>query len=331
MKQISNCIIAVIITSTGFAACNKAVSDDDFVSYQNNALNDTSWSAVGNSALTINKLMLPDNTKNNIVDSFNNLIDNTLNYGDSLQIMFPANACNNSNGIPITSSGKVRIEITVLKKRGDFVKYATPTTNILSLLEAGTYCDIKLTKNGQDVTVNPSSQVQIKIKDSTANSYMQFFTGNAIKYNNDSIFSWAPSQYGQVSIWKDNTSNKVLGYQFNTSNIRWFGAAYYTDSSMALTRVNVTLPPNYTNKNTAVFAVFKAKKTITNFFSDASTKSFFTLNIPVNADATLVTVTKINDDYYLGNKAINITNANPINILPEKKTLPQILAFLAQL
>jgi hypothetical protein len=333
MKQFSTYIILAIITITSFTACNKAISDE-FVSYPNNPLNDTAWTTGGNNALANNKLQLPEMARNIAIDSFDYTIENKISFGDSIQIYFPANACSNINGAPITSSGKVKIEIILLKKRGDFVKNAAATTNVLALLEAGIYCDIKLTKNGQEVLLNPNNQVKIKVKDSTANNDMKFFIGNPIKYYKDSIFSWAPSQDGQVSIWKDNngsSASKTIGYELTTKRIRWFGTSKYADSTAAKTRLNVTLPPNYTNKNTTVFAVLKTKNTVASFFSDAATKSFFTLNMPVSAEVTLVSISNINNSYYLGNQSFRVTNANPVNMLPEKKTLVQILDFLDKL
>lgn len=337
MNKFTLNIVLVLFVAMCITSCQKEESDE-FVAYHNNGINDTAWATNGINLLSLNKIIIPELIIAPITDSFNSLVDNNLIFGDSLQAFFSAGSCITANGTTISSGGKIKIEINLLKKRSDFIKYASPTTSGVSLLEAGNYIDIKLSQNGQEMFLNPNSQVRIRIKDTAINNNMNFFTGAAVKYNADSIFSWslAPN-IGRVGMWKDtavisgSTQPKSLGYEFTTNRLHWIGCAYFTDSLQAKTRTNVTLPLNYTNKNTVVFAVFKNKKTVISLLNDAATKTFFALNIPVNTQITLVSLTKINSDYYLGSKATNVTNSDPITVIPEKKSLPQIEDFLDSL
>jgi hypothetical protein len=316
----------VVLTIT---ACTKATSDQ-FVSYTNNPLNDTVWSSNGTNISAITQIIIPDIAKNNITDSFNSLVDNTLTFGDSLQVVIPANACTNANGTAITTSAKIKMDITLLRKKGDFIKHVSPTTNVISLLEAGNYVDIKLSRDGQEIKLDANNPIKIRVKDIAANSNMKFFSGAFIKYYQDTIFSWSPSFEGKVDIWKSSTPTP-LGYEFTTNKLRWIGCSYFFDSLQPKTRLNVVLPSNHTNKNTALFLVLKNKKTVVSLLNHAATKTFFTHNIPVGTEATLVSLTKINANYYLGSKAIKVTNGDVLNILPEKKTLEQIVAYLNSL
>jgi hypothetical protein len=331
MKLFLKYILVSLTVIIAFCACNKAISDE-FVSYANNPLNDTTWSNVAYTPTTLNRIIFPEITKGaTVVDSFDCAGDSKLIFGDSLQILIPANSCITLNGSPITSNGsKIIAEISWLKKKGDFVKYATPTTNVFSLLEASNYCDIRLSKDGQEVVIAPNAQVKIRCKDTTANSKMKFFTGNAIQYSKDSLFAWSPSNDGKIALLQDNSS-KIWGYEFTTNRIRWFGAANYADSSAAKTKINVILPPNFTNKNTVVYAVLKNTQTIISLLSNADNRTFFTLNIPVTAEFTLVAVSKINDDYYFDSRIIKNASANPIGLLPNKKPLPDILEIIDKL
>lgn len=319
-------LLIVLVTIT---SCTKAVSDE-FVSYPNNAQNDTVWSNTGINFLDFSKLIILLQSPTTVIDSFNATIDNTLTFGDSLQTTFGAGSCITKNGAIITSTGKVKIEITLLRKKGDFLKYGVPTTSNLALLEPGNFLHISLSKDGEEVFLTPNSKVKIRIKDTAVNSNMKFFTGDYLKYNRDTIFSWSPSVDGKVEIWK-NTNNMPRGYEFTTNKLRWVGCSFYADSLQPKTRLNVVLPSNYTNKNTAVFLVFKHKKIVVNLLNDALTKTFFTQNIPVGTEATLVSLTKINTTYYLGSKPIKATNGDVLQLLPEKKSLEQIIAYLNSL
>ena len=329
MKKFTQNIMWLWVVVVTITACTKETSDQ-FVSYNNNALNDTVWSSNGTNFSAITKIIIPYNINDNITDSFNSLVDNTLTFGDSVQVVIPANSCTNAIGNAITSSGKIQIDITLLRKKGDFIKFASPTTYLTSLLEAGDYLNIKLSKAGQDIKLATNNPIKIRVKDIVTSSNMKFFGGTFIKFNQDTIFSWLPSFDGKVEIWASSTSTP-LGYEFTTNKLGWIGCSFFSDSIQPKTRLNVVLPSNYTNKNTAVFVVFKNKKTVVNLLNDAVTKTFFTYNIPVGIDATLISLTKINSNYYLGSKDIKVTNGDVLNILPEKKTLEQIIAYLNSL
>ncbi|MFC4230468.1 hypothetical protein ACFOW1_01100 [Parasediminibacterium paludis] len=332
MKPFLKYIVVSLTVVIAFCACNKAISDE-FVSYANNPLNDTTWSNVAYTSTVLNKIIFPEITKGTtVIDSFDCLGDSKLIFGDSLQILVPANSCMTINGSPITNNGsKITAEISWLKNKGDFIKYAMPTTNVFSLLEASNYCDIRLTKDGQEVAIVPNAQVKIRCKDTTANSNMKFFVGNAIQYARDSVFAWSPSSDGKIALLQDNSTGKIWGYEFTTSRIRWFGAANYADSSVPKTKLNIILPPNFTNKNTVVYAVLKNTQTIISLLSNPDNRTFFTLNIPVNTEFTLVAVSKINDDYYFDSRIIKNASANPIGLLPYKKPLPDILEIINKL
>lgn len=329
MKKYTQNIIWLCLVVLSVTACTKETSDQ-FVSYTNNPLNDTVWNSNGTNFYNIAKIIIPEVVKDNITDSFNSLVNNTITIGDSLEVAILANACIHANGAPITTNAKIKIDITLLKSKGDFIKYASPTTNINNLLEAGVYLNVKLSRDGQDIKLASNSAIKIKVKDIVTSTNMVFFSGTSIRFNNDTIFSWIPSFDGKVELWKSNT-NTLLGYEFTTNKLGWIGSSYFSDSLLPKTRLNVVLPSNYTNKNTALFVVFKNKKTVVNLLNDPVTKTFFTYNIPVGTEATLVSLTKINANYYLGSKAIKVSNGDVLNVLPEKKTLEQIISYLNSL
>ncbi|MEI8074432.1 MAG: hypothetical protein WCH78_06755 [Bacteroidota bacterium] len=82
-------------------------------------------------------------------------------------------------------------------------------------------------------------------------------------------------------------------------------------------------------KNTQVFAVFDKSRTVLALRSDLSTRSFTTGNIPLRAKITLVSISKIGHDLYLGIKIINdVGTVINYSITPEQKSLGQILDYL---
>jgi hypothetical protein len=316
-----------------FSACNKDLSSNNnpFSPYLNNSQNDTVWSTASLHKDATTGPFIPALTSPSFKDSFNCTTGATLAYGDSLQVIFPPNAYTSNNGA--ITSGYITFEVTILQKKGDFIRYDKPTVNYTSILESGGYVYARLSKNGQPVYLSSQASIHVKVKDTLAKTDMNYFVGFSGKYASDSLFCWAPNSYGKVSIWYDTnpTTYRKLGYDIQTNMLGWFGASFYTDSTPPLTRLNVILPVNFTNKNTEVFAVFKNRKTVVNLLPDFPSRSFYALNIPANTTVTLVSVTKINSNYYLGTNTLQVTNANPITIKPQLITIQQLSNFLDSL
>ena len=55
-------------------------------------------------------------------------------------------------------------------------------------------------------------------------------------------------------------NSSYSGYEMISKNIRWVMAGRYADSTQPKTKLTAILSPNFTNKNTAVFAVLPIRK-----------------------------------------------------------------------
>ncbi|MFL9484681.1 hypothetical protein ACI6Q2_18000 [Chitinophagaceae bacterium LWZ2-11] len=319
--------ILVCVTITTMFSCRKD-SSASFVPYTN-GLNDTTWSAFSTVKKAVSSSFLPELEHKPLVDSFDCGAGAQFIWGDSVQAILPPYAYYNNAG-PITS-GKIVVEVTVLVHAGDFIRYDKPTINYnYAALEAGAYVNIKLTKDGQDVSFVPGASYKIRVKDPGAKASLSYFAGYAFKYavSGDSIFSWSPSYNGKALIWYDLQTSKKLGHEITSYNLRWFGSSQFADSTPPRTRVNVLLPLNFTNKNTEVFAVYQNNKVILSFLPSAPTRTFYIPGIVVNTNVTLVSISKINGSYYLGSKNVTITGPNGISLTPVKKSLQDISNFL---
>jgi hypothetical protein len=115
----------------------------------------------------------------------------------------------------------------------------------------------------------------------------------------------------------------------NVKKLRWVAAERYTDSTQPKTKIFAILPPNYTNKNTAVFAVFMNQTTIVNLKADYASRTFAAPNIPRGTRLKILTISRIGDDTYLGIKDVNDVGTNTFySITPEKKSLKDIVGVI---
>ncbi|MES2004460.1 MAG: hypothetical protein V4450_08055 [Bacteroidota bacterium] len=333
-------LILVCLPAVLFTACKKELSDN-FTTYTNHPLNDTVW--VRN---LVNTASIHDffdaSFPNVIVDSFNAVTGATLHYGDSLEIEIKGGTCIGPGTLG-TPQGNVRIEILQLKRKGDFIKTFRPTTTANgSLLESGGGVFIRMFKDDKELTLATNSTIKIKFSDiDTAKTNMQAFYGKenfpVPPKGIDTAFSWVRDyDTSYLPTWSKPSNNPLVpsyyGYELNSKNLRWITADRYIDSTQAKTKVTAILSPNYTNKNTAVFAVFAKQKTVVSLKGDYPSRSFFANNIPLKSAIKLVSVSKIGSDFYLGVKDISsVATVTSYTILPEKKSLSDILNFLNNL
>jgi len=276
-----------------------------------------------------------------MIDSFNTATGGTIRFGDSVEATFTPGSCI-APGTTTTPTGKSRIEILPLRRKGDFIKFFKPTTTSDgSILETGGGLFIRVIKDDKELSLAPGTTVKVRFTDvDPVKTNMQGFygkEGNPLPTRGiDTAFSWfrdVDTTY--LTTWFKSSSGPgpgLQGYEMNAKNLRWIAAEHYIDSTQPKTKLTAILSPNYTNKNTAVFAVFANQKTVVNLHADYASRSFFANNVPLKTGIILISLSKIGDDLYLGIETIgSLATATSHTINPEKKSLKDILAFLNNL
>jgi len=332
MKKIIFLFTIVIL----FFACAKETSTNTFITYPNNAMNDTAWNTKPVSVGFTDSVSKAINNTIFFSDSFNVATGKTIQFSDSLSISFPAYACTNPNENVAITTGTIRVDLLVLRKKGDFVKYLIPTTSNNNLLESSGSFFLRLSRNGQEVSLLPNASYKLRWNDVNPKSDMKFFIGIPLQ-NPDSLFTWLSSSLGTVSIW-DSTGLSSLGglskkgYDINSNSIHWMNSERFIDTlTTNRTRLNVTVPLNYTNKNTMVFAVFNSQNSIVRLAADFSTRSFYALNIPVNSTINLLSISMIENTFYMASRTVTVLNADRFTLTPVKKEINDINALLDNL
>lgn len=324
-----------------FTACNKELSDN-FITYPNNPLNDTAWVKNLTNTSSIHDLfdlLVPPF----LIDSFNVANGGEIKWGDSVEIKFsPATLfLPGSTIIPI---GNAKIEVTPLKRKGDFIRIFKPTTtNTGALLETGGGFFLKVSQNNNELKLVLDSTFELKFNDvdTPPKMNMQIFYGKegfpVPAKGIDTTFFWIRDfDTSRLETWSKVSNNPLVpsffGYKMKSKNLRWITADRYADSSQQRTKITAILSPNFTNKNTAVFAVFNNQKTVVNLKGDYPSRSFNTSNIPFGISMKLISLSKIGSQLYLGVKVISTgTVVTSYTIVPTEKSLKEIIDYLNSL
>ncbi len=320
-------ILVLIIAAFTLNACEK--DTDVFVPDPNQLIGpDTNWhtaipTPVSVASLRNSLLIAP------YLDTITvNAGSVTINTPFGIQVTFPPHCCTNGAGQNVT--GKVDVEMQMLKKKGDMIRLDKPSTyNDTMLLTAGEIF-IQLKKDGQALQLAPNVKINVRYVDLPVNQQMEFFVGDE---TNAARFNWLPNP--------DPVNNTVVtspqAYEISTNRLRWISLAQVFDlNTVAKVKVSADIAPYFTNSNTVSFAVFKDLRSVVSMPGDINTRQFVSPKLPVGKQITVVVLSKQGNDHYLGYESAitqlpGVNLAQQVKVVPVKRSVPEIIAYLNSL
>jgi len=323
--MIMKTLMHVLLIAVLFTACTKEASNE-FVNDPTNPQNDTTW-ITGNvdSNAPVNTLMeslaLPY-----LVDSFDIVSGGVLHCDNNGEINIPANCLDQA------VTGKVKVEYLYLKTKGDMVRNAKPAISNNRILISGGAFFLKVSSGGNNYQLAENAKIKILYNNPSPDNAMRLFYGDT-SVNSMDGFTWQlANDSSGVTTWRNEDSSGVTtGYQLLSKKFGWINCDKFADTSVTRTRLVDTLPVNFTNKNTAVFAVFKDQWSVLRLYADAANKYFYVDNIPLGSKIILLSISKIGNDYYLGSKEVTVTTDKIEGLEPQVTTKENISSFIDSL
>jgi hypothetical protein len=312
-------------------SCSKKDADE-FVAYPNDPQNDTVWVRQPTITSPVYKIpeLLSFPPKE---DSFDAAAGAVIQFSDVLNITFPPTGFKFVTGTAVT--GKVKVQVTHLHKKGDFIRFALQTASFDKWLSSGGAIFIRVTKEGQELLLDPTKNITVVVREISPVNNMKVFYGEQVLQPSvalaiNSTFTWAIStDVNDVNVFNgQDASGAYRASQFSSKRLNWISWNYFGDATQTKTRTTAVLPPNLTNKNTMVFAVLKDSKTVMQLEGHGSSKVFDIQDIPLNKNITLISLSRIGDYLYLGSKEARVEKNERVNITPQRKTKAEIEQFL---
>ncbi len=327
MKK-QNIIIILLASCIFFTSCQKDI--DIFVPDAGQLSNaDTAWygsisSTMPVAALQTNLLIEP--LKDSVELTTTSMSYLTTSAG--IVCGFPAAGFVSTSGAVVT--GKIQVELFIIKKKGDMVLMNKPTTSNGSMLVSAGEIFIRLKKDGQEINLAPGAKINIRYSDLPINTSMKLFFGEE-RANGE--FNWIPNY--------DTSSFVGYGqqvYEITSNRLRWINLDYFYDTA-GITRstVSVKLPSNYTNANTTSFLVFKEIRSVLRMNADLTEHRFITGKVPNGKTAWVVVISKQGNDYFFTKEAITtgvnttVNGNQALSLTPVKSSLADIKTWLATL
>lgn len=331
-------LLFIITMLIGFTACKKELSNrDSFEAYQNNPLNDTSWTDNNFLGSNFKDLIFESTYIAPFTDTFNIDTTHTTVLPDNTELTFAKNSFRNAAGSVV--NGKINIAVHSLKKKGDLVKLIQSTTFKKNIFESiGTFY-IKAFKDNIELFLVGDSTIKIRFNDPKRDMRTNIMVCSGIENpmpqptkNHHFNFSWFESDDDiEIKKWDKqiSTGNSIKGYEVSSNKLNWISAIEPIDKQNELEGFAVMLPPNFTNKNTIVYAVLDDKNTAVQLIPNYISKAFISDHFPSAKGVTLLSITKIGKEFYFGKKFLpEISDKTIYKLIPEQTTLKYITDFL---
>lgn len=304
--------LSFMLFNLALYSCSKETSHQ-FIPNLSNSFNDTVWKAsVPYSAPVneLNKLL----AVSPLTNSFLVPKGDTL-YFNEVQVMFPPN-CFQEN-----IQDDAHVQLNYIKTKGDWIRFALSTIQNNTVFSSGGAFFISAYKNSIPLHLANSSFFQLRYSFPVSNNSLMNVLYGTKELNE---LSWYFNNQ-QAKQWQ--TANGEAGYEINSSQLGWIAAANMQDFSET-DKLNVWLPPNFTNMNTVVYAVFNHQLSVIKLQADVVNRLFYTSFIPKNTSVTLVSITYTGSMWYKSATSIVFPQEKLIKLQPTATNLEAVNSFL---
>ncbi|MEO7263833.1 MAG: hypothetical protein ABIW38_02920 [Ferruginibacter sp.] len=289
---------------------------------------DTTWVPLVTAAMPVNVLRerLRLDTQRDSTELVGiNAITVTTNAG--LKITFAANSFTTLAGTIAT--GRIRFETILLRKRGEFIRMGFPTVSNGNTMVSGGELFVSARKDSNELQLAPSRNINLHYEQPTIIQGLKIFNG--VNFSAPQPFNWLFNQ--------DTVNNKVYAvnnaYELIVNKLGWINPGKIPDTiGIQQTRLTPLLPSHYTNANSIVFVSYNNQLSVTIMEAIVSGRIFRSLPVPVGAQISVIVISKMGDDYFLGHSVVTSLQPTVINGLqqvqlnPVRTSLDNIKSYL---
>lgn len=233
-------------------------------------------------------------------------------------------------------NGNISIELIEIYSRGDMIKYRRFPVSSNRVLNSIGELFVKMTSNGKELHLKSPAALEIRVP-----------AANPVE--GKEVFYHAPDPVaGEDWIEASSTADSVAavqivewmgasgiqtGYEFSTKRLGWMNAAAFLDDpNLEKGQARIQLPKKYKPLNTVAYVVFKDMASVLPLPFDSGANSIIQMDLPLNADVTLLIISRQGGDIYHLGQFPTTTRANlEVEIQPNEKPLQEIVNFLEDL
>lgn len=236
----------------------------------------------------------------------------TITGAQGTNVTFFSNSFTDATGALVTTP--VQVQLIEIFKKGDMILSEKMTSSYGYLLESGGEFFLKATSGGQEVFLNQDYQMIVPIVAATSNpSAMELFVLNLSLPDSA---TWIPAD---SSSWVSVDTSGTIGgqtypnYNFYFDGLTWINCDYFWPNTSP--RINLNIEPALSDvllTSVRAYLVFNSLNAVLPAYAQGT--SLKVSNVPTGETATIVIIGMNSTQFYVGTKAITITNSNTITV-----------------
>jgi len=254
-----------------------------------------------------------------------NLVSNikknqTVNIGSDLILDLPPNGFLDKSGK--VAEGPASISILYLTSRGEMLKNKISGICNGQVLKTEFVLKVLFTQNGTELALANNKKVDIFINNNNPVNGSRLFTSTTATDRSN----WKDFPNGQITI----SHNSKKGYSLSLSQLPWILTGQGVNADI-VTTITATLPNIFTNANSKIYVLLNDRNGLLEMGQDKNSKSFFADNIPLGSSVKVISVSSVNNNFYLGTEDLEVKNKDHVKLKPKLVSYPELSAYMNSL
>lgn len=236
-----------------------------------------------------------------------------------------------ANNQPIATSTcqDLQIEVTTVLDNSQLLGRGIHTATYPDgqLLESGGMVYVRASCAGASLRLLPNRSLKVQVPADVLKNDM--FTFNGLQQNSTEFQGWqATSDPAYLAEWVSD-GTMLHGYELYPTQLGWVSAGRLLPEPTS--DFCIKLPTAMTDATAKAFVIFKGLNAVVALTYDAASQSFCFDQAPKGYPVQVVVVSKLGDQYWLGNQETEIGTHTSLQVEPHKMSEAAILEFLKQL
>lgn len=233
--------------------------------------------------------------------------------------------------VPCSTCPSLKIEITTVLRKGDFVSRNLPTTTHpdSKMLESAGAVHVQAMCGNKTLQLLPNRYLKVQIPAENPDTGMAVFTGELD--NKGHVVGWAGTNATAfLAQWISAISGmQQTGYEIIVPHTGWSNCARPLPEQSS--SFCVSLPEQFTALNARVYMVFQNTNAVAELQGNDQNSEFCFPEAPLGYPVNVVVVGKTGGQYWLGNLFTEIGTNVQVPVLPIPIQEQDLIAFLKNL
>lgn len=281
-------------------------------------------------------LQVPDATTHTVFLFGGSIPDTTLTTASGVRVFLADTehlfADEAGTPIPCSTCPALKVEVTTVLDKGEIVSRGLPTTTYPDpkMLESAGLVKLRVTCNGNALSLLPNRYLKVQIPDDAPKPDMQVFAeSNDL---NAKLAGWAVTgSEAYLADWPllTDPGQVQTGYELIVPALGWTNCARpIIEQSSSFC---VTIPEQFTALNARVFLVFKNIRAVAELKGDVNSSKFCFPAAPLGYPVTVVVIGKTGGQYWLAQKFTEIGSNVEMPVTPQPVEEKDLLSYLQNL